>query len=432
MKHILKKNKMFIIIKVIAILLIVLLIKEGMNYAKSSGEIKPVSTKEVNKNNKERKTIKALTNYVTKEDMSLANRWKGSDMSQIAAVMRKARLGEKVTIACIGGSITQGTISKGTGDSSVEVHKSYAEIFFKWWSDTFPNTKFKFVNAGIGATDSYLGVHRVKKDVLDYHPDLVVVEFSVNDADNFTYKNTYDNLVRRILLSENSPAVMLLFMGQTNGASAQNTHSLVGFNYSLPMVSYKNVIENMMKEGRYSAKQLSGDITHPSALGHAIAGEMLWKYLNSIYEKIDTYKEPTPFKHEAITKECYLQSEILDNKNITPDSLGTFKKSSKFEAFPNDWTSKEGKGEIKYIIKCRNLGIMYYCTTDGLSGQFDVYIDGKKATTLDANFTGGWGNYAASKEVYTSDKAEKHSIVIKKSVGSTGEEFTVLGLLASY
>ena len=64
----------------------------------------------------------------------------------------------------------------------------------------------------------------MKKDVLEYEPDLVLVEFSVNDEDSLFYKKTYDNLVRKILLDDNHPAVMLLYMGQTNGATAQGNH----------------------------------------------------------------------------------------------------------------------------------------------------------------------------------------------------------------
>ena len=57
-------------------------------------------------------------------------------------------------------------------------------------------------------------MHRVNKDVLEYEPDLVLVEFSVNDEDSLFYKKTYDNLVRKILLSDSRPAVMLLMVPQ--------------------------------------------------------------------------------------------------------------------------------------------------------------------------------------------------------------------------
>lgn len=376
--------------------------------------------------------VPPLTDYVTPELMERADMWGSCDDTALAAVMKKAAAGEKVTIACIGGSITQGTISNGSSDSEVGFKKCYADIFFEWWSTTYPDTEFEFINAGIGATDSYLGVHRVQKDVLDYNPDLVLVEFSVNDSNSTTAKTNYDNLVRAILKSENQPAVMLLFMGQTNGSNAQQQHVLIGFNYALPMVSYANVISDMMLNDLYTDKQLSGDVTHPSSLGHAVAGEILWRYLNNVYVQVDTFGEPEPFDEKAVTFEAYLDAEILDSASITPDDLGTFAESSKFHVFPNNWTCEEGEGNLTFTVNCRNIGIMYYRTTDGKSGQFEVYVDGERMTSLDADFSGGWGNYADAREVYSSDASAEHTIVIKKSPDSTGDEFTVLGLMISY
>lgn len=376
--------------------------------------------------------VAPLTDYISDEEMARADLWtKVTDNSAIAAVMRKAAAGEKVTIACIGGSITQGTISNGADDAGVGFKTCYADIFHEWWTDTFPDTEIEFINAGIGATNSYLGVHRVQADVLDYEPDLVLVEFSVNDdGSNFT-KVSYDNLVRRIYQAESSPAVLLLFMGQTNGSTAQDTDLLIGYNYMTPMVSYVNVINDLMIEGVYTAEQLSGDVTHPSALGHAIVGEILWKYMNNVNAYRDTYDEPEAFDEKPVTRDKYTNAKILDSKSITPDDLGDFAESSKFSVFPNDWTCEEGEGNLTFTVTCKNLGIMYYCTTNGQSGQFEVYVDGEKASTLDADFSGGWGNYAETAEVYTSDEAAEHTIVIKKAADSTGDVFTVLGLLVS-
>lgn len=376
-------------------------------------------------------TLTPLTDYVTEELMQRADMWGSCDDTALAAVMRKASAGESVTIACIGGSITQGTISNGTSDGEVGFRKSYADIFFEWWELTFPQAELSFINAGIGATGSYIGVHRVQQDVLDYKPDLVLVEFSVNDSSSNTSKTTYDNLVRKILKDENHPAVMLLFMGQTNGSNAQDTHVLIGFNYKLPMVSYANVISDMMTNNIFSDRQLSGDVTHPSALGHAITGEILWKYLNNVYAQMDDFGEPQPFDESAVTREVYLDAEILDGATLTPDDMGTFTESSKSADFPNDWTCEEGEGNLTFTITCSRLGILYYRTTDGLSGQFEVYVDGERAATLNADFSGGWGNYAEAGEVYSSDEAAEHTIVIKKAEDSTGDVFTVLGIMAA-
>ncbi len=373
-----------------------------------------------------------LTDYVDEERMTLADMWASCDDASLAAVMNKAASGEHVTIACIGGSITQGTISAGADDSELGFKKCYADIFFQWWKDTYPDTEFTFINAGIGATDSYLGVHRVKQDVLDSNPDLVLVEFSVNDGSSTNDKRNYDNLVRRILLSETHPAAMLLFMGQTDGSTAQDIHSLIGFNYHLPMVSYINVINDMMADKSYTAKQLSGDITHPSALGHAIAGEILWKYLNDVFAQADSFGEPEPFMQNAVTNDVYLDSEIIDSTALAPTELGTFEESSIFMPFPNDYSCTEGEGGITFTVNCKRLGILYYRTIDGKGGQFEVFVDGEYVFTLNADFAGGWGNCAEAKEVFVSDEAVRHTVLIKKAADSSGNEFTLLGVLASH
>lgn len=357
--------------------------------------------------------------------------WEGEVTDALAAVMRKAERGEDVTIALIGGSITEGTVSRGRRDASVKSRKPYAEYFFSWWRETFPDTSFHFINAGIGATDSYLGVHRVQRDVLDQHPDLVLVEFSVNDESSMKAKTSYDNLVRRILLDAGSPAVILLFMAQTNGSSAQVPHAAVGKKYALPMVSYKNVIDRMMTEGTASAEDLSGDEVHPSALGHAICGELLRNRLNQVYAGRNEAAEPEPFDTAPATEEKYLNARIEDRSGLKPESAGTFTAYSRFSRLPNGWQSKSGEGHFVFTDTFANLGIVWLRQTDGKCGRADILVDGDRKATLDGNFPGGWGDYAAAQEVFSSREAAEHRVEIIVQEGKGGALFTLLGFLLS-
>ena len=90
-------------------------------------------------------------------------------------------------------------------------------------------------------------------------------------------------------------------MGQTNGATAEGIQSQIGSAYRLPMVTYINVIKAAMKYGTYPAKVLSGDTVHPSAVGHAMTGEILWRYLNGVYARRDSLPEPAPFDAPPVT-----------------------------------------------------------------------------------------------------------------------------------
>lgn len=379
-----------------------------------------------------REPLPLLTEYLTEEEYAKADQWAASDDSAVAAVMRRAEEGNPVTIAVIGGSITQGTISNGSKDSEVPFRKSYAELFEQWWTERFPEGGIDFINAGIGGTDSYLGVHRLDMHVMQYLPDLVLVEYSVNDADNITYKKSYENLVRNIMYSEAHPAVMLLFMGQTNGSNAQGSHVMVGYNYSLPMLSYASAISVMMDQGHFSAEELSGDVVHPSSLGHAITGEILWRYLNYVYEHMYEYPEPEVKEIDPLTSWVYKDADIIDPEKAEIKDLGTFTQVDQLDwNFWGGWENTEGDGGIEFEASFRNLGILYIRTTDGKSGQFDILIDGENVRTIDGDFSGGWGNAITGTEVFTSDEAAKHTVKIVRNSESEGEQFKLLGLMVS-
>jgi lysophospholipase L1-like esterase len=76
--------------------------------------------------------------------------------------------GETVRIAYLGGSIT--------------AQDGWRPKTLQWFRQQFPAAKVEEINAAIGGTGSDLGVFRLRHDVLDARPDLLFVEFAVNDG----------------------------------------------------------------------------------------------------------------------------------------------------------------------------------------------------------------------------------------------------------
>ncbi len=363
--------------------------------------------------------------YLTKEMYERATAYREGDLARLAAAMRKARDGKKVTIGVIGGSITQGY-------SATQNSNCYATLLKKWWEDTFPAAEIEFINAGVGGTSSYLGVHRVYEDLLIQKPDFVVVEFSVNDGNNVFYKKSYDNLVRRILKEENKPAVVLLFMTMEDGTSAQDIDANIGFQYGLPMISYRNAVLEEVEKNNLVWSDISPDDIHPNDLGHAIIGELFSVYLTNIYHRLDTIStEVTPFDLSPITKEVYLDATILDSTKIEPVKWGSFEKKNINNTYPNDWSTESGEDSIVFSTEAANIGIMFQKFTNGAGGQYEVYVDGEYAMTLDADFTNGWGDYGECTEVFVSQDKKERTIEIKKKEGGAGDAFAILGLLIS-
>lgn len=86
----------------------------------------------------------------------------------LANVLAKIDAGGTVKVAYLGGSITA---APGWRVQSRE-----------WLQKAYPKAKFEEIHAAIGGTGSDLGVFRLGRDVLRHKPDLLFVEFAVNDG----------------------------------------------------------------------------------------------------------------------------------------------------------------------------------------------------------------------------------------------------------
>lgn len=345
---------------------------------------------------------------------------------RLAAAMEKAKKGESITVATIGGSITQGTAASST-DSC------YASRFFSWWQEKFPKCEVNTVNAGIGGTDSYLGVHRADEQLLSYDPDVVVIEFSVNDTDKTMNKYSYDSLVRKVLSAENEPAVILLFTTQEDGTSLQDVHREIGAAYDLPMISYREAVYPEVAAGTINWKDISPDNIHPNDIGHGIIGQLLSRYLDGVYDS-DTASlaaEVTAFDAEGYTNDYYKNAKLVNASQIEFTADGFEVGQNKvYSQFPENWIS-EGGGTLSFDVECQNIGILYLKTTDGKSGTYEVYVDGERKGKLEGDFSGGWGNYAFPKQVLLAKDTEKHTVEIKPADGSEDKGITILAIMES-
>ena len=116
----------------------------------------------------------------------------------------KLKNGEDVTVAYIGGSITEGA---GSTDKKT---RGWRSLTTAWLKETYPSSDITEINATIGGTGSDLAVFRLDRDVLKYSPDLLFIEFAVNDTGVSGCEEYEEAMIRRVLKTSPLTDVVLV------------------------------------------------------------------------------------------------------------------------------------------------------------------------------------------------------------------------------
>lgn len=372
-----------------------------------------------------------IENGITDRMIALSELNAGNKV-RLANVMKKAASGEEITVSFIGGSITQG--------STADDNTCYAKLVHNWFTETFPNANVKYNRAGIGATGSYIGVHRVERDVIANKPDVVFVEFSVNDTTENTRRNVdaYDSLLRKIWSSETKPAIVCIGMTQEDGTSFQNYHYDIAKSYDLPFISYRNAILDVIKKGHIIWDDISDDNIHPNVTGHKVLSEIIIHYLDKVNGEKDSVTGDESSFSTPYTKDKYAQATLLDPSAIEAvDETGTFNTNAdgNFSNFIGNWDirQKGGFNGAKLVFKdveAKNIGLLFGKMTAG-GTTLDIYIDGILAKSVDTKFPGGWGNYAEAADIASFESSSKHTIEIVPKDEDDASRVIIVGLLIS-
>lgn len=344
------------------------------------------------------------------------------DLSRVWQVMDRALRGEKVVVAVIGGSITQGA-------KATKPELRYGNLVADAWRKAFPKAQIEFVNAGVGATGSNFGALRARRDLLSHNPDFVVVEYGVNDGNTQAAAETLEGLIRQILTQPNQPAVVQLFMMHQGGGNAQEWHSKVGAHYHLPIVSYRDALWPEIKAGRLAWEAVMADEVHPNDLGHACAADFV-AYLLEI-AKTGTGKpvaiKPLP---APLFSDLYEHTSLFEAPELKPLSNSGWTLDTTW----NNWVSDKPGSVIEFEINGTAIFSMHFVVKRAM-GKAKLQVDGGAPVVYDGWFNQTWGGYRSTNLLAKDLKPGKHIVRIElleeKNPGSDGHAFKLFGLGAA-
>jgi len=199
-------------------------------------------------------------------------------------VLEKLKAGGEVTIAYFGGSITAAN--------------GWRPKTLKWFRETWPKAKVHEIHAAIGGTGSDLGAFRCQKDVLAGKPDLVFVEFAVNDggAPPERIHKTIEGIVRQIWRADAKTDICFVYTihqgmlkDYAAGHYSRSAAAMedVADHYGIPSICMALRIAELEKQGKLifhgerGAKPPEGrfifthDSCHPTDAGHTVFTEVI-------------------------------------------------------------------------------------------------------------------------------------------------------------
>lgn len=286
---------------------------------------------------------------------------------------KKIQNNQTVKVAYLGGSITQ--------QPGWRVHSK------EWMRNTYPQAEFEEIHASIGGTPSRLGVFRLENDVLKHDPDLLFVEFAVNDeglSDNEIYKSM-EGIVRKTWRHNPKTdicfvyTVKLSMLEQLQNGYFPRTASLmeeIAEHYGIPGIHFGVEITRLLDDGKIIFKGerpvnpqqkpmvFSSDGVHPfPETGHKLYNEAIIRSFKKMDDNADPYnhllKEPfieNNYEHAALIP---VNRDMLQGtwSHVNDTARNFVRNLDQKSNLPALWYSDDAGDRLTYTFTGKLVGI---------------------------------------------------------------------------
>lgn len=287
---------------------------------------------------------------------------------------------DELNIVFIGGSITEGYGSNPyqaynyttDRDGTIKNTACYAGIVGQYFIDKYPDKDVKIYNSGASGSGSGYAIYRLENDILKYNPDMVFIEFAINDKyDAQTSIMNLEIMVRRLMEMENPPVINFIYATDVNFGGVGEYQEKLAKYYGIPSHDIQAHFKKILQQGRYdSAYKLIGDGTHPNNEGYKVYSDVI---INNLKKRDGSYFVKPTYKENQYTKTNVIRPRYIEAKYAKRDG---------------SWASEEFRGKAGYTsyLPGSTITIEFYgkvfaaeynCFNNGNQQRVSLEIDGK-------------------------------------------------------
>ena len=255
--------------------------------------------------------------------------------SGVGNFLAKIKSGKPVTVAYLGGSITE--------------MSGWRNMTTDWLRKTWPQSEVTEAHAAIGGTGSGLGVFRLGHDALSKNPDILFVEFATNDSGESAESiwRNFDGIVQQTWRKNHKTDIVFVYtitarmmneygLGKMNHAASAMEY--LADHYEIPSVCFGTRVAAEVKTGRLvmslgevptavpnetpdrdrlineELKQkgqmlFATDGVHPALPGHEF-------YLKSVIAAFDSLRELPPVGHAEFIGWPFFDGTLAEAKMV--------------------------------------------------------------------------------------------------------------------
>lgn len=189
-----------------------------------------------------------------------------------------------INIVCHGHSVPAGYFVTPV----VDTFNSYPHLLHKALKEKYDNAVINVIVTAIGGEDSVGGAKRFEADVLNHKPDLVLIDYGLNDR-ACGLKKSFKAWSEMIVMAKAADVKVLLLTPtpdlnhvRSNADEPLNRHteqirSLAAI-YNVGLVDSLASFDMELEKGTKTAELLSNGWNHPNRRGHAIVVREILKW----------------------------------------------------------------------------------------------------------------------------------------------------------
>ncbi len=316
--------------------------------------------------------------YIQSEALERAN------LQPIREIIEAGMRGEQKKIAVLGASVSKG--------EAVKKGNAFLNKMEEKWENYFPGSAVpEFINASVSGTFSANALFMMD-ELMEKKPDLVFLDYSVNDPGQYYLQEAFEGLVHHFL--ENGTYVCVLLFCNQNGNCTRGAMTRIAHYYDIPLLDIGGVVMENIRENRFSWDEYASDYVHPRIEGHEFIADNILHCFRYALERNEEIPHVIP--EEPCFDGSFWKLEKLEDLNYDDNQVFVTKKY------------------------CSVIAAEFLQIPQENDFKVEVLIDGEVKECLELYWEFAWNNRMV-RMILSEQKAGWHTIEIRPAGGKQND-----------